>query len=246
MSKQSGIGAQLFVGTADISGDVGAITSAEISRGVFDVTAINASAAERIVGRRDGQASFAAFWNVSAGQAHATLSALARTDVICSAFIGSTVGYPAWSMTAKQLNYAPTIGEDGSLGVTVNMSANGYGLEWGEMLTTGKQTFGTGTENGTSVDLGAVSTLFASAAYLHVFSHGSGTATFTIQDSADDVTFAAITGMAFTAVTGATTQRLQGAAGATVRRYVRVQKTGTSTATVAAINFVRYTEAGPI
>lgn len=245
MAKQSGIGAQLFVGTADISGDVGAITSAEISRGVFDVTAINASAAERIVGRRDGQASFAAFWNVSAGQAHATLSALARTDVICSAFIGSTVGYPAWSMTAKQLNYAPTIGEDGSLGVTVNMSANGYGLEWGEMLSAGKESFATGTVNGTSVD-GTASSSFGAAAYLQVFSVASGTATFAVQDSPDNVTFTNVTGLVFTGATGATTQRLQTAAGATVARYVRVQGTGVHGAAVIAVNFVRYTEAGPI
>lgn len=245
MAKQSGIGASLFVGTADISGDVGAITSAEISRGVFDVTAINASAIERIVGRRDGQASFAAFWNVSAGQAHATLSTLARTDVICSAFIGSTVGYPAWSMTAKQLDYATNLGEDGSLGATVNMTANGYGLEWGEMLSAGKESFATGTVNGTSID-GLASSAFGASAYLQVFSVASGTATFAVQDSADNITFNNVTGLAFTGATGATTQRLQTAAGLTVARYLRVQGTGVHGAAVFALNVCRYTEAGPI
>lgn len=246
MAKQSGIGSSLFVGTADISGDVGAITSAEISRNVFDVTAINASAMERIVGRRDGSAAFAAFWNVTAGQAHPVLSALPRTDVICSCLVGATVGYPAWSMTAKDLDYNVALGEDGSLGATVNMSANGYGLEWGEMLTTGKQSFGTGTVDGTSIDLGAASTAFGAAAYLHVFSVASGTATFHVQDSADNVTFADITGLVFTGATGATTQRLQTAAGATIRQYVRVEGTGVHGAAVVAVNFVRYTEAGPI
>jgi hypothetical protein len=246
MAKQSGIGSSLFTGIYDLSGDVGAVTSLEISRGTFDVTPINASAMERIVGRRDGAISFAAFWNVTAGQAHPVLSALARTDVICSCFIGSTVGSAAASMTAKQLDYATNFGEDGSLGATVNMTANGYGLEWGEMLTTGKQSFATGTVSGTSVNLGAVSTLFGAAAYLQVFSVASGTATFAVQDSDDDASFANVTGLAFTGATGATTQRLQTAAGATIRQYVRVQGTGVHGAAVIAVNFVRYTEAGPI
>jgi hypothetical protein len=246
MAKQSGIGANLYVGTADLSGDVGAVTSIETSVGTYDVTAINDSAMERITGRRDGAMAFDAFWNATAGQSHPVLSALPRTDVICSCFIGSTVGYPGASMTAKQVNYAPTLGADGSLGVAVGMQANGYGLEWGEMLTTGKQSFATGTVDGTSIDLGSTSTLFGAAAYLHVFSVASGTATFHVQDSDDNSTFADVTGLVFTGATGATTQRLQTAAGATIRQYVRVEGTGVHGAAVVAVNFVRYTEAGPI
>jgi hypothetical protein len=114
------------------------------------------------------------------------------------------------------------------------------------MLTTGKQSFSTGTVSGTAIDLGATSTLFGASAYLHVFSVASGTATFTVQDSDDNLTFATITGLAFTAATGATSERLQTAAGATIRQYVRIQGTGVHGAAVVAVNFVRYTEAGPI
>lgn len=245
MAKQSGIGATLFVGTADISGDVGALTNVEISRATFDVTPINASAMERIVGRRDGAMAFTGFFNATAGQSHPVLSALARTDVICSAFIGATVGYPAASMTAKQVNYAPAMGDDGSLALSVNMTANGYGLEWGEMLSAGKESFATGTVNGTSID-GSAATTEGGSAYLQVFSVASGTATFAVQDSANNTDFTDVTGLIFTGATGATTQRLQTAAGATIRRYVRVQGTGVHGAAVIALNFVRYTEAGPI
>ena len=112
----------------------------------------------------------------------------------------------------------------------------------GEMLTTGKQTAASGTVNGTSIDLGSVSTLFGAAAYLHAFSLGSGTATVAVQDSADNATFAAITGMGFTAITAPTSERVQGAVDATVRRYVRVSVTGTYTNLVFAVNFVRYLE----
>ena len=251
--KLSAVGSNCYVGTADLSGDIGAIDNLDLARPPFVVTGINAAAEERISGRRDGSASFMSFWNVDAGQSHLTFSAMPRTDVITSVVIGTpAVGSATASMTAKQINYATEVGEDGSLGASIEMQANAYGLEWSGgangdgLLTVGKETFATGTVNGTSVDLAAVDSAFGGSAYLHVFSHGSGTATFTIQDSADNAAFAAVTGLAFTAVTAATTERLQTAAGATIRRYVRVQKTGVSTATVAAINFVRYTEAGPI
>jgi len=251
--KISAVGSNCYIGTADLSGDVGAVTGLELARPALRVTGINAAAEERIPGRRDGSMGFMAFWNVDTGQSHPTFSAMPRTDVIASVVIGTpAVGSACASMTAKQVNYASTVGEDGSLGAQIDMQGNAYGLEWSGgangdgLLTAGKETFATGTVSGTSVDLAAVDSAFGGSAYLHVFSHGSGTATFTIQDSANNTDFLAVTDLAFTAVTGATTQRLQTAAGATIRRYVRVQKTGTSTATVAAINFVRYTEAGPI
>lgn len=245
--KISAIGSNCYVGTADLSGDIGAIGNLDLQRPAFRVTGINAAAEERISGRRDGAMSFAAFWNVDTGQSHLTLKAMPTTDVITSVVIATpAVGSATASMTAKQLDYASTVGEDGSLGASINMSANGYGLEWGELLTTGKQSFATGTVNGTSIDLGSVSTLFGAAAYLHVFSVASGTAVFAVQDSADNTTFVDVTGLVFTGATGATTQRLQTAAGATIRRYVRVQGTGTHGAAVIALNVVRYTEAGPI
>ena len=78
--------------------------------------------------------------------------------------------------------------------------ANGYALEWGALLTTGQQTFATGTVNGASIDRHSIdfttSTAFGASAYLHVICHGSGTATFTVQDSEDDSDWAAVTGMA--------------------------------------------------
>jgi hypothetical protein len=252
VSKQSGIGANLYIAQYDLSGDVGAVTNIEPSRAVLPYSAINQPAEDRTLGRRDGAMSFAGFWNTAAGQAHPVLSALPRTDVIASCFIGSTVGSAAASMVAKQTNYAEALGEDGSLAITVDLVANGYGLEWSGgdtgdgMLTTGKQSFGTGTVSGASIDLGDTDTAFGAAAYLHVFSVASGTATFHVQDSDDDETFADITGLVFTAATGATSQRLQTAAGATIRQYVRIQGTGVHGAAVIACNFIRYAEAGHI
>lgn len=246
MAKQSGLGSALWVGSVDLSGDTGAVTSIETTRGVLDVTGIDKSAPERILAMRDGSLGFTTFWNTAAGAAHLTLSAMPRTDVLATVAIGAAsgaVGQPAASLMAKQTSYATARGADGSLVATIAASGNAYPLEWGELLTTGKQTFASGTVNGTSIDLGAASTAFGAAAYLHVFSLGSGTPTVTIKDSANNSTFAALspTSLAFTP-TVAGVERQQTGLTATVRQYVRVEVTGTYTNLVCALIFVRYTE----
>ena len=240
MAKSSGLGSALWVGTSDISGDTGSLSSIEVRRAVLDVTSIEKSANELVLGRRDGSIAYNTFWNTAAGQAHLAISTMVRTDVITTYAHGSTVGEAAASMTAKNVTYSPAFGADGSLTAGVTATANGFGLEWGELLTTGVQSFATGTVSGTSIDFGSVSSLFGAAAYLHVFTMPSGTATFTVQDSADDASFATVTGMVFTNATGPTAERVQGAVGATVRRYVRIQGTGVHGTSLIAVNFVRY------
>lgn len=240
MAKTSGIGSSLFVGEYDLSGDTGDISSAETLREVIDVTSIADSAQSRILGRKDGSLAFNGFWNVTAGQQHPVISALPTTDRIVSYFQGATVGNAAASLVGKVITYTPTFNADGSITTGTNALANGYGLEWGEMLTSGLQSFATGTVNGTSIDLGSTETLFGAAAYLHVITMPSGTAAFTIQDSANDTDFTTVTGMAFTGITGPTSARLQGAVDATVRRYVRVTGSGTHGTSLIAVNFVRY------
>lgn len=244
--KLTALGSECYIGSADVSGDIGAVTSMSSPRPTIAVTALNKSAPERKSGRRDGAMTFAAFFNVDAGQAHATFSALPRTNVMASVALGTpALGGPIASMIAKQLDYAPTVGDDGSIGFVVETTANGYGLEHGELLTTGKQSFATGTVNGDSIDLGSADTSFGAAAYLHVFSVASGTAVFKVQDSDDDDTFDDVTGLTFTGATGPTTQRLQTGLTATIRQYVRIQGSGTHGAAVVAVNFVRYTATGP-
>lgn len=241
MAKQSGVGSRLWVGSVDLSGDIGAINSAETMRGTLPSTSIADAAEARILGLRDGSLSFNAYWNTRDGQAHATLSALPRTDVQCILAAGTpAVGSAGAAIIAKQLGYAPARGQDGSLLATVTAQANGYGLEWGQFLTASAQTFASGSVNGTSVDGGA-STSFGAAAYLNVLSLDSGTPTVTIQDSSDNSSFTAVTGMAFSP-TGASVARVQGAVNATVNRYVRVRVTGTYSGLVAVLLFVRYTE----
>lgn len=130
MAKVSGLGSSLLVGTADLSGDTGAISIIETSIATIDVTSIADLAQSRIVGRADGQIAWTGYFNVSAGAAHPVLSALPTTDVTVQ-YIGPGV---TASLAAKQINYAPTFNADGSLTIAVQCLGNGAALEWGVAL----------------------------------------------------------------------------------------------------------------
>jgi hypothetical protein len=248
MVKQSGIGSALWWGTVDLSGDIGSISAADTSRGVLDVTGLDLSAPERILGRRDGSLAFTSFWNKTG--AHASLSTLPATDVQVTVAHGTpALGSVAASIIAIETTYGTQAGADGSLAATISASADGYPLEWGRLLTTGKQTFASGTINGASIDAADEDTAFDTdtefgcAAYLHVFSLGSGDPIVTVTDSAANSVFLTLapTPIVFTP-TAAGTERKQTGLTAVVRRYVRVTVSGTYTDLVCALVFVRYTE----
>lgn len=239
MSKQTGLGDQLYVDGYNLSGDIGSL--GRISSGVtgtHDVTGIDKSAHERLLGVRDGGIDFSAFFNDAAGQAHPRLSALPTTDRVLTYCRGTSLGNPAGALVGKQINYDPTRGADGALTIAVQAQANGFGLDWGQQLTAGQRTDSTAT-NGTGVDFTTVTTTFGWQAYLHVFAFTGTSVTVTLQDSADNVSFANLASGAFTAATGITSQRLAGATNATVRRYLRAITTGTFSNAVFAVAFTR-------
>lgn len=224
MAKTSGLGDRLFVGGNDISGDIGSLSRIGGSRATLDFTAITQEAFERKHGLRDGSIEFTSYFNSAAGQAHPTLSAMPTSDIIVSYFRGTTVGNPAASLVAKQVGYDPTRGNDGALTLNTSAQANGYGLEWGVMLTPGTQTDTEPTDSA-SFDLGAAGSNGAQA-YLHVFSVTGASCTVSIESSSDDDDtdpFASL--IDFTAATGATSERKT--VSGTVERYLRIATSGT-------------------
>jgi hypothetical protein len=225
VAKESGLGDQLYVGGANLSGDIGSIQSLSGSVGVYDVTGIDKQAHERIGGQRDGQLQFTAFFNPTAGAAHPVLAALPTTDTLCSYLHGQVIGNPAASMLAKQLNYDGTRDDGGAFTFKVAADANGYGLDWGVQVTAGVRT-DTAATNGTALDT-AASLSFGGQLYLHVFAVTGTSVVVKLQDSADNSSFADVASAAFTAATGPGFQRIQLAATATLRRYLRVATTGT-------------------
>lgn len=237
MSKSTGIGSRFFLGGYDVSGDVGALQGANLTRTVLDVTGLDKSAMERIGGLADGEISYNGFWNVADDALHEAASSLPSTDRHAMYCHGVTVGAAAAALVGKQINFNATRGQDGSLVTAAQAQASaGVPLEWGVLLTTGKQTFASAA-NGASIDNGGASASGA-AAYLQVFSVGSGTVEVDVQDSADDAAFAAITGLEFTGASARAVERLE-VSGA-VRQYVRVAVAGTFTNAVIAVAFKRY------
>lgn len=236
MAKSSGLGNRFYVGGYDLSGDTQSVKNVGGGNTPIDVTGMDKSAYERIGGRRDGRVEWTSHFNPTG--AHVALAPLPTADVIVSYLAGATIGLPAGSCNAKQVNFDGTRANDGAMTFDVQAVADGFGFEWGVMLTAGNRTDTTAT-NGASFDQTTVSTTFGWQAYLHVVGFTGTNVTVTLQDSADNATFANLTGGAFTAATGIGAQRLAGASNATVRRYVRAITSGTFSSATFVVVFVR-------
>ena len=241
MPKTSGLGDNFYVGSYNLSGDINALGTIGGSVGTLDVTSIQSYGYERIGGLRTGTLEFTSLFNKDAGQEHVALSALPYTDVIMTYCRGTTLGSPAASMTSKQINYDPSRGDDGSMTFSVSAQANGYGLEWGQLLTAGIRT-DTAATNGSSIDTTA-SKSFGGQAYLHVTDFTGTDVTIKIQDSADNSNWTDVTGFTFGSITSTTSARIQLGSTATVRRYLRVitTTTGGFTSVSFAVNVVKNT-----
>lgn len=242
MAKQSGLGDNLYVGGYDLSGNAGSLERIGGGPAALVVTAINKSAFERIGGQRDGGIDFSTWFDDAALAEHPALSTLPTTDRIVTYCRSTTLGKPAASTVAKQINYDADRGADGSLSFAVQAQSNGFGLEWGAQLTAGVRT-DTGATAGTAVDFTA-GTNFGLQAYLHVFSFAGTDVTIKIQESSDNAgdAYADVVGGAFTAVTaGPTSQRIATATNLAVERYLKVTTvtTGGFTSCAFAVMVVR-------
>lgn len=221
MAKSTGLGSGFYVGGVDVSNDTSTVAiSSPVA--LLEFTGIDKSAHERKGGLRDGNINVTSFFNPTG--AHLTYSALPTADAHTMWRYGAAIGNPVACQVSKQLNYDPTRAADGMLTAAVQAQANGFGLEWCKLLTAGLRT-DTAATNGTGLDTTAALS-FGAQAYLQVTAFTGTDVTIKIQDSADNATFADVTGLTFTAVTAApNTQRLATSNTATIRRYLRVATT---------------------
>jgi hypothetical protein len=249
MAKQSGLGQRLYVGGYDISGDITELGNIATPMETLNTTGIDKSAMERIFGRKDGALDVTAWFNpenVSSIQEHAVYSTLPTTDVV-NCFVASPVaiGAETYSLVSKQINYDPKRAQDGTFTFGVSAQANGYGANWGKLLTAGKRSDTTAT-NGTSLDGGAA-TAFGFQAYLQIFAFAGTDVTVKLQDSADNSSFADIASGSFAQITSTTpnAQRIAVGGTAAVRRYVRASTvtTGGFTSLVFAVVLERNLQA---
>lgn len=163
---------------------------------------------------------------------------------------GDSLGYPA--QIASGILTSATVGTSVSGAATCdfamqNKSINDGstpGLCVGVVLRPSSTVSGVVTNQlGTSVD-GLTASTNGLSAVLQVYSvtgTGSPTLTVTLQDSADNVTFADIASATFSAATAQGSKVLSTPAGSTVRRYVRIKysTTGTSPAFTFGVQMAR-------
>lgn len=247
MAKSSGLGDNLYVGGYNLSGDIGSISKVGGGNKPIEVTGIDKYAFERLGGQRDGGLSWSAFFNTAPGQEHAVFSPLPTTDVVVTYCRGTTLGDPAACTVAKQLNYDGNRASSGEYTFAVDAESNAFGLGWGRQLTAGLRT-DTAATAGASIDTGG-SLSFGAQAYLQVMAFTGTDVTVKIQDSADNVTFADVAGLAFTGITAApTAQRIAIANTATVRQYLRATTvtTGGFTSCVFSVVVVKNEVAGVV
>ncbi len=243
--KSTGLGMRCYVGGYNLSGDIGAINRIAGGPDALDLTDITQSAYERAGGLRNGGIDFTAYFNPSSSRAHPVLGALPRTDTLVTAAAGVLVGSAAASCQAVQLGYDPQRGNDGGLTFGIVTNSDQYGLEWGELLTAGERTDTTATASGTGLD-GAASSAFGAQFYFHLSGFTGTSVTIKVQDSADNASFADLSGATTTAMTAIGYQRIAISNAATVRRYLRVATTGTFSSATFVVNAVRNAIAGQV
>ncbi|MET8864671.1 hypothetical protein ABZW11_17175 [Nonomuraea sp. NPDC004580] len=247
MAKQAGMGDAFWLDGYDLSGDVGAL--GRIGGGLAgtqDVTGINKYGMERRGLARDGALEWTSFFNPGTAAAHEVLSTLPLTNRIATYGRGTSLGSPAACLVGKQINYDPSRAADGSLTISVQALADGYGLEWGRQLTAGVRT-DTEAADGDSVDFGAAGA-FGLQAWLHVTEFDGTDVTIGLEQSSDDGdadSFAAVTGGEFTEVTaGPVSERIQTARDQAVEQYLRVATSTTGGFT--SVSFVVVVTVNPI
>lgn len=239
MAIRSGIGARLFLDQYDLSGDVGSIGSINGGTNLQEIPVLQDVAMRRLSLLRDGAVDFSAYFNGSTGGSAPVLEDLPGNATQITVASGSVVGYDTWSMLGLQATYDTVRGQDGSLVLNTNLMANATATESGELLTTGLQTFAS-SGAGSVLTYSGVSTAFGLVAYLHATALTSGTATVAIQDSTDNISYGNVTGGGFTAITGPTKQRIATAKDLVVKKYVKINITGTFVGLKVVVAFIRY------
>lgn len=145
---------------------------------------------------------------------------------------GTTAGEPCVVLNSKIQNY--TI--DSSVSDAVAVSSSFIGDNFGRGLSLYALTNTSATANTTAVDFGS-STSFGGQAFLHCTAHSSADIDVKIQSSADNSSFADVSGMSFTNISGTTSERIASANNITVNRYVRLAITVNSGSATFQVSF---------
>lgn len=237
MAKVNGLNVRLYVEGVDLSGDANAVSGLGYSQELYDVTTLDVSARKRIIGTVDGEISVDAWFDNATSHQHATWTSnsgkLPTADQEVLVPMGGSVGDAVTGLVSKQGVYGVTRGVGSAISANATFTANGFGPEFGVMLTAHDDTVASAA-TGTAVDNGA-SSANGGAGYIQSFSLASGTAVCKIQHSADNSTYTDL--VTFTSVTGVTAERVE--VSGTVNRYIKYSISGTFSNLKMAMAFSR-------
>ena len=136
MAKQSGLGDSVIVddsgGTPrDISEDVTGY-SINVPQNMFEVTGVDKSAVERIVGLNDYTLSISGVFDKASNKSHDVFKTRTGTRTVTIAIGGDTTGYPELEAEMLVTEYNLDRGDDGGLTWTAGLSLqSGTTPTWG-------------------------------------------------------------------------------------------------------------------
>jgi hypothetical protein len=240
MAKSTGLDTRIHANGYDLSGDVSSLTGIGSNQALLDVTTLDLAATARVAGLKDGSLSCAAFFDNAASKGHSVWTSLSgkipTADQNVLVPLSTTIGEPALMIVSKQGTYYVDRPTGGPITCSVEYQASdGLSPDFGFLLTGGKVTDSSGTTF-TQVD-GTAQSTGGARAMIQAFALTSGSATVTIQDSPDNVTYGTL--QAFSTVTGSgiTSEFIE--ISGTVERYVRLKTSGTFSTLVLCVAFIR-------
>ena len=200
---------------------------------VSETTTFGSDQATYIQSIETATASLGGFWDGGSDAVDEELQAIIGSASATPLSIyqgGDTAGNKVVLLNSRIQNY--TI--DSSVADAVGVSATFTGDNFGNGKSLYALTNTSATANTTAVDFGASSTL-GGQAFLHCTAHSSANISVKIQSSADNSSFADVSGFSFTAISGTTSERI--ATTNTVNRYVRLAITVTSGSATFSVGY---------
>lgn len=243
MAKSSGLGWKFYIDGVDLSGDTASLDAVRTPQATLPATGIDKEAMERMPGQLDGAVDWTSWFNDAASQQHVTLRSNTTGDRYLMGHAPDAIGAVGFATVARQVDYGSSRSAEGALQFKIPTLADGFRLEHGRLLTSGKRTDGSAT-NGSSYDYGAAvgTTAFGLQMYWQLFSFTGTSVTLTVQSSTDNGAgdaFATVTGATSGALTAVGGGRVATATNVNVERYLRLVTTGTFSNAVFAVLVVR-------
>ena len=233
MSFVHGKNARIYVGSVDLSAY---FTSADLAVDLdtADSTTFGATWKSAIAGTVGAKVDVGGYYDPTEATLPTMILAAGSGVLTVCPGGAATIGDRARLLSAFDTTYAESTPVGGLVAIKAAFMADGV-VGYGDVL----HPLAEDTNNTTGAEKDdTASSATGWTAHLHVTAVDGGSWVIKLQDAAVTMTYTDLSSGAFTAATGPTSQRLVGAAGATLRQYVRYVATRTGGAGGDGITFV--------